>query len=261
MVTDRDPLEDILTRHLQVALAIRGQLLEGDESGKVSEVALLLLTRSQDYATAARMLVEAGHWQAAGAVARVVLEDTANLGFIHAQGTKAERFAELYLLSAALERNRFLRTVRAFRTVAEERRLETEALQRAYREFCTLREKLWSGPRNKMRCDTWNGLTTRETFEAASAHGPEDYQTSYAMLCTFSHASARAFDFAFWPELLNAQVDERANRAMVKCLLYLALWRQLLIVADDEFLGVWPEAGLQDEDEAIRQYLQIQNEG
>ncbi len=236
-------LDDILERHCEV----KDQLLSS-ECAHLREtnlwfLAALVLLRSQTYGAAARLLLRRDFWEAAAVLTRPILEDAALLGYVRQRSDEAEQLAQLYENSEALEQFKFhenMARANVTSNAAEERMPEINEKLRSFKEQ---RNRLWRGERKNKDKRTWNGLSIKDTFLAAFPQAPQEYYVHYKLLCTLSHPSRVAANFAFQSQLgLDSATDEPEKRKEVADILVRALVWQLTFV--EALLNVVPKSGV-----------------
>jgi len=255
-------LEEVMGCHREVADAVRRNLSGGIAQGKINRwgATHAVLARSSKYARAAKLLLNKGHWEAPGALARTIFEDAAVLAYIHSRADQAEEFALLYLKSDFSDRFRLWKCLKrrgiAPRTNGKYSESDLETLDnnvRALREKLRQRKSDADGTDLSFHGNSWNGLGIRDTFTEGNLE--EMYADYYAPLCTLVHASPFAHSFGFQDELkLDDSVDpvhERKHALWVVDGLVRALGVQLMVAK--ELIGVTPKTGMPDFEALLKQ--------
>ncbi len=261
---------EILSLHSEVGEVIKNSLIP---KARVDEncfhrwaAAAAVFARSRNFARAAISLLDEGYWEAAAPLIRTLFEDAAVLGYIDAQDERAERIAELYLLSDAAARLRFFRRLKKhnirsdFETPAAVRQLEANK-----EKFCALREKLCKDqvePDGAYRQNphSWNYLSIADTFRSVGLD--MQYDCHYAPLSDLLHSSAYAASYAFQRYLVIGGIDEAQEeqyRLWTERQLVLALGMQLCYAK--ELVGVTPKGGLPDLEAAMEAVGQQARQG
>jgi len=211
-------LEEVLEMHKSVLLQLRSPFEAAPPPGPPEPpkgkshswfAALVLYSRSSNFASIARMLSEKGHWEAAAALIRTVWEDAGVLAYIEAMGRLGlhEHYAWLYNNSNVLQTLKEI-GAEARRGVISDQEANTRRrnTEQVAEEFKETRSRLWERVQTakgkgtkRMRKDTWNGLTVADTFEQAGLGGSYDLNY-WITLCPLIHSSSDVFRYGFLTE-------------------------------------------------------------